>query len=210
MKSVVIFFTRYDVNSSYTAGWAEELHDELVKQKDTYCFLYDAQYLCRSSTALDEAVERADYIVFYGHGTQKSWIALPDYSSGTSNIKPIPLVESSKVNVLKGRKVYAGCCWSLNGLGNNYIASFPQGEYVGYNHEFVFEGTNASYFKEVVNLSVTSFIGGQTGATIVSDLQTEWSTLRDRFYIGNLKHRPNAVHASKVADLNRQRVGSKP
>ena len=62
------------------------------------------QYLCRSSTALDDAVERADYIVFYGHGTQKSWIALPDHSSGMSNVKSIPLVESSNVSVLKGRR----------------------------------------------------------------------------------------------------------
>jgi len=210
MKSIVIFSSCYDVSSSHTAGWAEELHNDLVKRKDTCCFLYDAQYLCRSSTALDDAVERADYIVFYGHGTQKSWIALPDYSSGTSSVNSIPLVESNTVSVLKGRKVYAGCCWSLNVLGNNYIASFPQGEYVGYNHEFGFEETNAEYFKEVVNLSVSSFIGGKSAAAIVSDLQTEWSILRDRFYSGNLNHKLNAAPASKIADLNRQRVGSKP
>jgi len=210
MKNIVIFSSCYDVNSSYTARWAEELRDDLVKQKDTCCFLYDAQYLCRSSTALDDAVERADYIVFYGHGTQGGWIALPDYSSGTSSVKSIPLVDSSKVGVLKGRKVYAGCCWSLNVLGNNYIASFPQGEYVGYTHEFGFEGSNALHFRDVVNLSVRSFIRGTAAAATVAYLQSEWARLRDRLFSGDLQGNRNAVQASNVAELNRLRVGSKP
>jgi hypothetical protein len=210
MKNIVIFFSCYDLNSSYTARWAEELRNDLVKQKDTCCFLYDTQYLCRSSTALDDAVERADYIVFYGHGTQNSWVALPDYASGSSSVQSIPLVDSSKVGVLKGRKVYAGCCWSLDRLGNNYIASFPQGEYIGYAQEFGFEGTNAAHFKDVVNFSVRGFVRGMAAAATVTYLQSEWARLRDRLYNGDLQGNPNAVQASKVAELNRLRVGSKP
>lgn len=210
MKNIVIFSSRYDVNSSYTAGWAEDLHNDLVKRKDTCCFLYDAQYLCRSSSALDDAIERADYVVFYGHGTKQSWIALPDYVSGSSYVQSIPLVESSNVRVLKGRKIYAGCCWSLNVLGSDYIANFPQGEYIGYKHEFGFEAANAAHFKDVVNLSIKSFVNGRGAATIVTDLQWEWANLRDRFYAGNLQYSPNATMAGGVAELNRSRVGSKP
>jgi len=148
--------------------------------------------------------------VFYGHGTRDSWIALPDYPSAASAAAAVPLVDSSTVSVLKGRKVYAGCCWSLSGLGNDYIAKFPQGEFVGYNHEFSFEQRNADYFKEVVNQSVSGFVGGDPVAKVVADLQTEWATLRDRFYAGNLSRRPRAVFAGDRADDNHKRVGGKP
>lgn len=210
MKNIVIFSSRYDANSSYTAGWAEELHNDLLHRKDTCCFLYDAQYLCRSSSALSDAVERADYVIFYGHGTPRSWIALPDYASAGAYLQSIPLVESSNVSVLRGKKVYAGCCWSLNVLGNDYIANFPQGEYVGYKHEFGFEGANAAQFKDVVNLSIRSFINGRRADETVKDLQSEWSLLRDRFYRGNLQHSPNAYTAGGVAELNRLRAGCRP
>jgi hypothetical protein len=210
MKSILILSTCYDSNSSYTASWAQDLHDDLVKQSNVSCFLYNAQYLCRAGTALAEAVERADYVVFYGHGMKDSWIALPDLPGATPSVATIPLIDSSSVGVLQGRKVYAGCCWSLNGLGSNYVAKFPQGEYVGYSHEFGFEAANESYFKEVVNQSVSDFINGDPATTVANNLRTEWALLRTRFYSGNLKTRRNAVMASKVADLNSQRIGSRP
>jgi hypothetical protein len=210
MKSVLIVSTCYDVDSSYTASWARKLHDDLVKQKDTRCFLYDAQYLCRSSTALTDAVERADFVVFYGHGTKNSWVALPENNSATAAVAAIPLIDSTTVDLLKGRKVYAGCCWSLNGLGKDYLSRFPQGEYVGYDHEFGFEGTNADEFRQVIHQSVVDFVGGDPLTHVVSELKNDWADLRDRFFKGNLKRRPNAVAASQVADLNSQRIGSRP
>jgi hypothetical protein len=210
MKSILILFSRYDVNSSYTAGWARGLHEDLLKQKNTTSFLYDAQYLCHSRGALDDALERADYVVFYGHGTQTGWTAVPDYSGASGSVPAIPLVDNTSVSVLRGRKVYAGCCSSLNLLGRDYIAQFPQGEFVGYNHEFGFEATNADYFKEVMNQSVSGFVSGDPAATVVTNLQNEWAGLRDKFYKGNLQRKPNAAYASQVADLNRQRIGCKP
>jgi len=210
MKSILILSTCYDVNSSYTASWAQELHDDLVRQKDTSCFLYDAQYLCRSGTALADMVERVDYVVFYGHGTNDSWIALPDLPGASAKVAAIPLVDSGSVSVLNGRKVYAGCCWSLNGLGNDYHVKFPAGEFVGYSDVFGFESYNEKYFKEIVHQSVISFINGDTAATIATNLKAEWDALRARFYSGNLRTRQNAAMAAKVAKLNSQRIGSKP
>ncbi len=210
MKSILIISTCYDAESSHVNQWAQELHTELVKRDNISCFLYNAQYLCRSSKALDEAIERADFVVFYGHGTQDSWIALPDDGGSPPKVAAIPLVDSATVSVLNGKKVYAGCCWSLSGLGNNYIAQFPNGEYLGYQHQFVFERSNAKYFKEAVNLSVREFIDGKPAATVVNNLRAEWSRLKDCFYNGTLSGMTNAAMASRAADLNSQRVGSRP
>jgi hypothetical protein len=203
MTSVLILSTSYDVNSTYTAKWAQELRDELVKRDDVYCFLYDAQYLCRSSKALDDAVDRADYVVFYGHGTRDSWIALPDYPGASA-------VDSSSVSVLKGKRVYAACCWSLSGLGSDYIVKFPHGEFVGYRHQFGFERSNADYFKTVVNQSISGFVLGDSLTATVASLQTKWANLRDDFHSGSLKRQPQAAMAAKMAEENRRRVGSRP
>jgi len=210
MTSVLILSTCYDVNSSYTAGWARELRDDLIKQDNVHCFLYDAQYLCRSSKALEDAVARADYVVFYGHGTRHSWIALPDHPGAASPVAAIPLVDSSTVSVLKGKKVYAACCWSLSGLGRKYISRFPQGEFVGYRHQFAFERSNADHFKTVVNQSISGFVLGDSLAAAVGSLQTKWANLRDDFYAGSLKRRPRAVMAGDIAEDNRKRAGSRP
>jgi hypothetical protein len=210
MTHVLIISTCYDVDSSYTARWAQDLYDDLVKRSNISCFLYKAQDLYGSSKTLNDAIDRADFVVFYGHGTQNSWVALPSYSGTFGNAAAIPLVDSTTVGVLNGRKVYAGCCWSLNGLGSNYIASFPNGEFVGYQHEFGFERANAEYFKEVVNLSVSDFVLGRPAADVVRNLQREWENLRDRFQNGNLQFRPSATQAGAVAELNRLRVGSRP
>jgi hypothetical protein len=210
MKSILILSTCYDSNSAYTAAWARALHGDLVKQQDISCFLYEAQYLCRSSTALADAVERSDFVVFYGHGMQDRWIALPELPGSSPGVAAIPVVDTSSVAVLQGRKVYAGCCWSLNGLGGGYIAKFPNGEYVGYRHEFGFEAANEAYFKDVVNQSVIGFVNGDPANTVANDLRAEWTSLRTRFFSGNLRTRRNAPMAAKMADLNSQRIGSQP
>jgi hypothetical protein len=210
MTSVLILYTCYDVDSSYTAAWARDLRDDLFKKQAATCLLYDAQYMCHAGNALNDAIERADFVVFYGHGTSHSWIALPDHPSASPGIAPIPLVDSSTVNVLKGKKIYAACCWSLSGLGNDYIVQFPQGEFVGYNNMFGFEKNNADYFKEVVNQSAAGFVRGDAIATVVANLRAEWANLRDRFSGGNLKYQRAAAMASKFAELNLKRVGGKP
>ena len=210
MTSVLILSTCYDADSSHTAKWAQELRDGLIKRDNVHCFLYDAQYLCRSSSALDDAIERADYVVFYGHGTRDSWIGLPDHPGASSPVAAIPLVDSSTVSVLKGKKVYAACCWSLSGLGSDYILKFPHGEFVGYTHKFGFERSNADHFKTVVNQSISGFVLGDSLATTVASLKTKWANLRDDFRSGSLKWQSQAAMAGFVAEDNRKRVGAKP
>lgn len=210
MKNVLILLTGYDSNSSYTASWAQALFNDLVKQNNMICSLFDAQYLCSPGNVLKDAVERSEFVVFYGHGTRDSWIAMPELSSANPPIPAIPLVDTALVGVLQGRQVYASCCWSLNGLGGSYIAQFPNAEYVGYSQEFGFEAANESYFKEVVNQSVIDFINGDSAVKVASNLRTEWDVLRGRFISGNLKTKRNAAMAASVADLNRQRIGSRP
>lgn len=210
MKSILILFTCYDSNSAYTASWARALHDDLVRQQNVSCFLADAQYLCRSGTALADSIERSDFVVFYGHGQRDKWIALPDLPSRSPGVASIPLVDASTVGVLQGRKVYAGCCWSLYGLGGSYVAQFPGGEYVGYNHEFAFEARNEMHFRDVVNPSVVNFVNGDPATRVVQDLRTEWVALHAKFFSGSLKSRPNAPFAAQLALDNSKRIGSRP
>jgi hypothetical protein len=210
MKSILILSTCYDSNSAYTAAWARALHDDLVKQQNVSCFLYEAQYLCRSGPALADAVERSDFVVFYGHGMQDRWIALPELPGSSPSVAAIPVVDTSSTAVLQGRKVYAGCCWSLNGLGRDYIAKFPDGEYVGYSHELGFEAANETYFRDVVNQSVIGFVHGDPANTVASNLRAEWTSLHTKFFSGSLKTKRNAPMAAKMADLNSQRIGSRP
>ena len=210
MKSILILFTYYDSNSAYTAAWARALHDDLVKQQNVSCFLADAQYFCRSGTALADSIERSDFVVFYGHGQRDKWIALPDLPSRSPAVASIPLVDASTVGVLQGRKIYAGCCWSLQGLGGSYVAQFPNGEYLGYNHEFGFEERNDTYFRDVVNPSVINFVNGDPAAKVVQDLRTEWAALYAKFFSGALKFRPNAPFAAQQALDNSKRIGSRP
>jgi hypothetical protein len=210
MKNVLIVSACYDVNSAYTSKWAANLRDNLVKQPNTVCLLYDAAALCRAGTAFDEAIDRVDYVVFYGHGSQDEWIALPELSSALPPVAARALVDSTTVTMLKEKKVYAGCCWSLRGLGRAHVLNSSQAEYVGYDQEFDFEHANQEYFEEVVNQSVISYVNGSSARQVATDLQTEWATLRDRFAHGNLKHRPNSQGAFAAAERNRQRAGSLP
>jgi hypothetical protein len=210
MKSILIISTCYDVNSFYTSRWATGLRDSLVKQQSTICLLYDAAALCRTGTALQEAIERVDYIVFYGHGTNDEWIALPELASAFPLVPTSSLVETSTVAELRERKVYSGCCWALRGLGPAHVANSPIAEFVGYDQEFDFDYANENYFQEVVNQSVIAYVNGAPAAQVANDLRTEWAVLRDRFSHGNLKHRLSAPYALAAADRNRQRVGSLP
>ena len=120
MTNVLIISTSYDVDSSYTARWARDLYDDLVRRSNISCFLYSADYLSGSRKTLDDAIDRADFVIFYGHGTQDSWVALPSYSGTFGNAAAIALVDTTTLNLLNGRKVYAGCCWSLDRLGSDY------------------------------------------------------------------------------------------
>lgn len=114
------------------------------------------------------------------------------------------------MGVLQGRKIYAGCCWSLRGLGGSYIAQFPNGEYIGYNHQFAFEARNHIYFRDVVNPSVINFVNGDNSGKVVQDLRTEWAALHAKFLNGALRSRPNAPFAAQLALDNSTRIGSLP
>ena len=123
MRSVLILFTCYDRPSYYTAQWGRAAQD-LVQRKDTVCLSYDAGVFCRNSTGLADTIGRVDYVVFYGHGTQDEWTALPELPGAQPPVPSIPLVETGTVRDLQEKKVYAGCCWSLKGLGQAYVATF--------------------------------------------------------------------------------------
>ena len=210
MRSVLILFTCYDRPSYYTAQWAAALHQDLVQRKDTVCLSYDAGVFCRNSTGLADTIGRVDYVVFYGHGTQDEWTALPELPGAQPPVPSIPLVETGTVRDLQEKKVYAGCCWSLKGLGQAYVGNFAQGEFIGYDQEFDFDFSNEQHFREVVNQAVIAYVNGDPAQKVAGDLQNEWTILRDRFTKGNLKHRSNAAMAAACADRNRQRVGCLP
>jgi hypothetical protein len=210
MKSVLILYSCYDVNTAFTAQWAANLRDSLVKRPNTICLLYDGAALCRAGTAFDEAVDRVDYIVFYGHGTKDEWLALPELASAVPPVAARALVDATTVTMLKEKKVYAGCCWSLRGLGRAHVKNSSQAEFVGYDQEFDFEHQNAQYFEEVVKRSVISYVNGTPARQVAADLQAEWAVLRDSFAHGSLKYQPNSQGALAAAERNRQRAGSLP
>jgi hypothetical protein len=210
MKSVLIVSTCYDVNSYYTSQWAANLHKDLVKQQHTICLHYDAAALCRAGTALQEAIERVDYVVFYGHGTKDEWIALPEVANVLGTVTASALVDIQTVDVLREKRVYAGCCWSLRGLGKAHSATATRAEFVGYDQEFDFEYANAEYFERVVNQSVISYINGAPAAEVARNLRERWTRLRDDFAHGDLMHRRNNHAALAAAERNSQRVGSLP
>jgi hypothetical protein len=207
MRSVLILSTCYDRVSFFTSRWAAGLHDALIRRKDTVSLLYDAGKLSR--TDLQDAIERVDYVVFYGHGGTNEWIALPSRANAPA-AAAISLVDAQSVRVLNGRSVYAGCCWSLAGLGQAYLGNPSVAGFVGYNQEFDFEFSNEAYFKEVVNQSVIAYVHGDSAQQVATDLQTEWTNLAARFRTGYLKRQPNSAAASGAAHRNSQRVGALP
>lgn len=204
--SVLIVATRYDAGSYYTYEWARSLQQDLATMDHT-CLMLDVGDLCRSGSSLANAIDCVDYIVFYGHGQKDEWTALPSGSSGSTT----PLVNTGNVKILSGKPVYAGCCYSLDQLGAAYASAFPNGEYVGYSNQFVFETANHEFFRDIVNGSVTAFVKRASRQTVVAALEKAWAGLRDAFGGGGiLQHRPNAFAASKYAEDNRLCVGYKP
>ncbi len=204
--SILLLATCYDGGSFCTFAWARKLQEDLMRQGDT-CLMFDAGILCRAGTSLDDAIDRVDFVVFYGHGSADEWTALP--ASPLSGMTT-PLMDTANVHIIKGRKAYGGCCESLSGLGMAYAGQFPNGAFIGYRGQFGFEVENHEYFRDVVNHSVVAFVKGDPASKVTADLRTEWENLRDAFAHGNLKHRPNAIMASQRADENRQRVGHLP
>jgi hypothetical protein len=204
--SVLIIATRYDAGSYYTYQWALDLQKDLATMEHT-CLFLDAGDLCRSGASLTEAIDCVEYVVFYGHGLKDEWTALPTGSSGATT----PLINTASVKILDGRRVYAGCCYSLAQLGAAYGAAFPNGEYVGYHSQFAFETANHQFFREVVNGSVIGFVKGASRKDVVAGLDKAWAALRDAFAGGGiLEHRQNAFAASQYAGDNRKRIGYAP
>ncbi len=209
MKSVLILSTCYDRVSSYMARWAADLHQSLVKRDKTICMLHDAVTLCRSGTMLADALDQVEYVVFYGHGSQDEWIALPGRANAQPAVKATPLVDVSTVSVLKGKRVYAGCCSSLQGLGPAHMGASGT-EFVGYNQQFNFEFANESYFKDIVNQSVIAYVSGSSSHKVAADLRTAWTNLEAGFSSGFLRHQPSASMAATTAGENAKRVGGLP
>ncbi len=200
-KNVLILATRHDSGSARTFQWAEDLRDKLYVAVD-HCIFLDATGLCRGGSTLSELIQTSTHVVFYGHGEKDSWTALP-------GSPPTPLIEVGTVNLLDGRQVYAGCCWSLSGLGHAFSQNC-NGDFVGYDDQFGFETKNEVEFKNIVNQSVINFVLTGNAATTVSDLQQEWTSLDISFATGHLRLRPDAIMAGAMAKRNRLRIGSKP
>src|SRR4051812_2525318 len=107
---VLLIATRYDTATYYVYDWAKQLRDELLGNNFvSSCVLLDGESLCHTGTSLQDAIDRADFVVFFGHGETDRWVALPGGSAGND----LPLVETASVNLLAGRQVYAACCHSL-------------------------------------------------------------------------------------------------
>lgn len=171
--------------------------------------LIPAEGICAAGQIVSEAIERSDFVVFFGHGTSNEMTRLP--ASGT--ISSIPLIDSATVTLFHGKPVYAGCCSSLGGpgfgLGTAYANRYPKGSYIGYEQQFEFEYENEFYFGEVVVASVVQYVNGGSAKNVVQDLTSEWLNLSSRFYSGNLKNNRNASMAGLGAHSNSQRVGVK-
>jgi hypothetical protein len=205
-ERVLIIASRYDAGSYYTHRWAEDLLSSLATMDHT-CLLLNASDLCRAGSTLVDTIGCVDAVVFYGHGQQDEWTALPGQSSGPT----VPLVNVATVTLLSAKRVYAGCCHSLVKLGQAYGSAFPGGEYIGYTDAFAFETENQEFFRDVVNNSVIDFVKGTPRQTVSATLEKAWAGLRDAFAGGGiLQHRPNAFAASQIADDNYKRVGYAP
>jgi len=208
-KNVLIVATKYNIDTHYTYVWARKLRDDLITHSScASCLLFDAESLCRSGTSLADAIERADFVVFYGHGNADKWIALPAGSASQA----LPLIDTGTVQVLNGRQVYAACCHSLSTLGKSFATAFathsPVPNFVGYSNAFDFSIENPEEFRKIVHDSVRDFIlGSKTAATIVSNQRTAWDKLRIEFSSGTLMTLPGAPHAASCARSNALAIG---
>jgi len=207
-SSVLILATRYDDATLYSYEWAEALHKELLSARHQ-CIFLNPEGVCRSGGALADAVGRSEFVVFYGHGEINSWIALPPLTTsmpGLANANAVDLVNIATLQVLDGRKVYAGCCHSLSQLGQSYTGQYPASEFIGYKSAFGFEFENHTLFRDVVNASVVKFISGAPKSTIKNQLVHDWDMLRHDFMNGKYSTNPNAFAAGQWADKNKQAI----
>jgi hypothetical protein len=207
--SVLLLVTGYDSSTFYTRSWALDLRDQLLRRRHT-CLMLDAESLCYAGKTLSEAIQRVEFVVFYGHGLVNQWTAMPGQT-------PLALVDVNNVQVLAGTKVYAGCCESLGPinhpsptLGDGFKKLFPRTDFVGYRARFEFEFSNHREFRDVVNTSVINYVSGDSSQKVVQDLKTEWDNLRHDFANGRLKNKPNAIMAAQRAANNWQNVGYLP
>src|SRR5262245_60058363 len=96
--TVLIIATRYDAASHYLYEWACALREDLLTQNHP-CLFLDGTNLCNSGILLTDAIDRVDYVVFYGHGSTDAWIALPALGATLATT----LVDGSTVNILNRR-----------------------------------------------------------------------------------------------------------
>jgi hypothetical protein len=204
-KHVLIVATCYDTASRYIYEWAKALHEDLLANSSCgSCLMLDGESLYCSGSNFGNAIERVDYVVFYGHGKPDQWIALPAGRSSAT----VPLVDSGSVRVLDGRQIYAACCHSLTILGRAFGTIFanrkPLPEFVGYDGAFDFSIQNRDEFRKIVNDSVRDFILGSTpAATIVYNQRVAWDNLRKAFSPGgSLQTYPDAIFAASAARSN--------
>jgi hypothetical protein len=206
MKPVLIIATRYDSAASCLYGWAETLRTRLLSSgKCDACLMLDGEGLCRSGSSLADAIDRVEYVVFFGHGERDQWIALPAGSTaGTA-----ALVDATTVNVLNGRTVYSACCYSLSGLGSAFKTAFSSAEFVGYKNAFNVHLPNDSHFRNVVNDSVFDFIvNGRAASAVATNQQAGWTQLDQRFSAGgDLVSEPESWVAAANARDNATSVG---
>jgi hypothetical protein len=204
MKPVLIIATRYDRAASCLYGWAEALRSRLLSSgKCDACLMLDGEGICRSGSSLVDAIDRVEYLVFFGHGEKDQWIALPAGNKAAT----AALVDVATVNVLNGRTVYSACCYALSALGFAFKTAFSGAtsppEFVGYQNAFNVHLANESYFRDVVNDSVFDFIvNGRAASTVVTNQQAEWNQLDGKFSAGGtLSSNPDAwVTAANARD----------
>jgi len=208
MSTVVIIATSYDTPSNYSFGWATSLKDKLLKQGHS-CVLIPGEGICAAGSTLVEAVERSDFVVFFGHGTPAELTRLP----ARGRMPSLPLIDVSDVRSFRGKPIYAGCCSSLGaagaGLGTAYANAYPTGSYIGYAQKFGLEYENENHFGGIVVDSVVQYVNNTTASTVVQNLKNEWINLSNRFYSGNLSHNRNASMAGSLALSNSKHVGNK-
>jgi hypothetical protein len=193
---VLLIATRYDLTTSLSHEWATRLHEQLVRSKHI-CMLLTAEPLCRKGGVMTEAIDRADFVVFFGHGEVDSWTGMPR-SPGVGNVS---VIDAATIGQLGTRSVYAGCCNSFAGLG-----PLHGGPYVGYDNPFEFETFHHLEFGNIVVASVVDFVNGRAARAIAADLKTRWNALSNDFAAGRLMGQPNAIMAGHCADANAARV----
>jgi hypothetical protein len=206
--SVLIIATRYDSASNCLYGWAEELRGFLLTSGncDT-CLMLDGESLCRSGSSLADAIERVDYVVFYGHGEKDCWIALPAGGQRVP-VPTAPLVDVNNVKLLNGTTVYAACCYSLAALGPAFKLAFashaPAPEFVGYKDAFNVHIANQQYFRDIVNQSILDFILDQRPVVDLHAYQkARWDQMDADFSFGGpLSFNPDAWVAAGSARAN--------